>query len=177
MSQYDYYVINKEEELIEFEKGLYKTFSKISPDGWLMKNYQIIDNCRLRSYIPYDNLVIYKLLENNYVYGYVAVNVSYTDKTQFEKMGFKVADEDKDKRIADGLSMYEVENSKSKDSFKALLKFTDLFIEDLKRRNFDLLYIVCAENLRAMYTILGYDEIDSINLNNKKAFLFKLKIL
>ena len=51
-----------ENEVIEYEKALYNAFMDRNPNNWLVNNYELIDNCRFRSKIPY-KIKVFILLE------------------------------------------------------------------------------------------------------------------
>lgn len=51
----EFCIIEKEYDIIEYEKGLYKSFREKSFSGYRDKNYEIINGDRYRSHIPYEH--------------------------------------------------------------------------------------------------------------------------
>ena len=88
MENIEYCVLTDEKDIIEFEKGIYNAFKRTSPNGWLMTNYEIIDNCRLKSKnIPYSDMKIYAAINDS---GVLAVlNMNYNNKNQSIKLLIK----------------------------------------------------------------------------------------
>ena len=89
MSNIEYCILKSEEEIIEYEKGLYKAFVERDPNSWVSRNYEKIDNYRLRSkIIQYSDQDIFAAKYNKKIMAANSVNYNMTKKLQLEEMGF-----------------------------------------------------------------------------------------
>ena len=105
---YEFYILdtNSENDIVEYEKGLFKAFLKRSPGGWVSKHYTVIDNSRFRpKELSYIDLKVYGAKKNHVLIAASAVN--FNNKNCFyEKKGFKIPEDNKNMKIVEGLNMY-----------------------------------------------------------------------
>ena len=124
---YQFCILKTEEEFIEHEKEMFNSFSKINPDYWICRNYKHIDNCRFQSEIPYMDQLIFAIKLDNKIVAAVAVNLNQNNLMQFQKVGFLINPDDKNKKICEVLTFYKTDELSN-----------DLFIVFKKLRMFKL---------------------------------------
>ena len=177
MSEYEYCILdtNNEDELIEYEKELFDSFSKLDPDGWVMNNYQIINGNRLRSKtLTYEDIEVY--LVKNYCKILIGSSVNYNvnKKLQLEIMGFYL--DKKIKNFCEGLIFFTTEQAKNHDFLKISTNLFEFIKKKLLKKNIKTVYGTCSRKLKAMYSLLGYEVIDKLVVNNEKKLLMKLEM-
>ena len=76
-TDYQFCILTNKKDIIEYEKQLFNAFSKRSPDGWVMSNYEIIDGERLRSKcFTYEDQLISIVKHNDEIIAGNAVNLN-----------------------------------------------------------------------------------------------------
>ena len=174
MTDYKFCILKDNNEIIEYEKGLYKAYTKLTQSDWRKDNYKIIDGCRYKCNIPYSEQLIYAIKQNNKIMMALSVKVINTnDKMIIEKLGFSIDLEDKMKKICEGLDFYSFIRL-GLACFVLYTKFFNFFINDLKEKGFKVFYGTCEEKLKLFYKEIGFKFIDNIYLNGKKEYLLKI---
>lgn len=74
MEEYEFCILTDEKDIIEYEKKLYNDFSKRSPYRWIAKNHQMIDNCRLKSKISYEDQTVYGIKKEGQLIAGASIN-------------------------------------------------------------------------------------------------------
>ena len=80
MPDYEFCILKDNKDIIEYEKGLYKAFTKITLSEWREKNYKLIDGNRYKCNIEYEDQVLYAIKEDNKVVLALSVQVNFKDK-------------------------------------------------------------------------------------------------
>ncbi|OHD14910.1 MAG: hypothetical protein A2086_02390 [Spirochaetes bacterium GWD1_27_9] len=143
-------ILQTEEELIEFEKGLYEEFVEKEPNSWIVKNYEHIDGCRLKSTIPYEYQKIYAVKKDGKIIMAAALNMNNKIRLKIEEMGFTLTEEQKNINFCEGLSLYIVKDCKE-NPFDLDISLKKFYMEDLKKLGKTAIYGVCADKLLKLY--------------------------
>jgi hypothetical protein len=173
MENYEFCILKDEKDIIEYEKGLYDAFIKKDPDGWVSKNYDIINNCRLRSKISYSYQTIYAVKINDEIIACGAVNFN-PDMLQLEKMGFIIQKNISDK-ICEGINLF-ISRDMGDQTIGILGGLNSYIFDDLKKRGITIAYGTCSRKLKALYTIYGFEVIDRKIIEEDKKLLLRYLI-
>ena len=168
MKNYEFCILTNDEDIIEYEKGLYDSYSQKDADGWIFNNYEMIDNCRLKPNIDYKDLVVYGYKDKNKLIAGAAINYNMAGTLQLEQMGFKI--EKTDKKFCEGLNLFATIDM-SENLMLTVGDFHDLIVKDIKNRGVEIVYGTCEDEIKGMYSIFGWDIMYCINLENVKEFL------
>jgi len=168
MSKYEFCILTDDNDIIEYEKGLYQSYSQKDSDGWIFNNYKIIDNCRLQPNINYNDLVVYGYKDNDRLIAGSAINYNMNSKMQLEEMGFKI--ENKEKKFCEGINLFATVDM-TENLMLVVGDFHDMIVRDIKKRGVDFIYGTCEDKIKGMYSIFGWDILYSIELKNVKEFL------
>ena len=175
MPDYEFFILKDNKDIIEYEKGLYKAFTKITLSEWREKNYKLIDGNRYKCNIEYEDQVLYAIKEDNKVVLALSVQVNFKDKMLIEKLGFKLREEDKTKKICEGLDFFSFIKMGIK-SFEIYLNFFNFVLKDIREKGFKVIYGSCEEKLSLFYKEAGFNFIDSKDINGKKELLLRIKL-
>jgi len=150
---------------------LYEAFVKKDPNGWLVNNYEIIDECRFKPNIDYRDLIVFGIKNNGKLVAGATMNMNI-NKLQLKEMGFGI-DLKKYNEMCEGINFFIIENMKD----NLFLKIKQLFefgYSYLKKKKY--FFITCSEKLIKFYKLLGFEFIESRNINNEIKCLMLLKI-
>lgn len=171
MSEISFKVLDYEntKELLEYEKGLYKSFFETKHDKVKMqKNFIIKDGNRLIPLIPYEDLIIYQGYLDNKLVCANAINIS-TSTFDIENIGFSFSF---DKTKAEGLNMF-FQNVEGDKAIRIGNDFLDYVLIDLKKKGYDTLVSSCTKKLKALYLLFDFEVIDSKMIDGEEHFLLK----
>jgi hypothetical protein len=175
MANYEYCVLTTDDEIKEYEEGLYKAFILKNPDEWMKNNYLIIDNSRLRSKISYSSQEICAIKKDDRKIVCAASANFNKENLQFEQIGFKLPEKYKQKKFCEGLNMYNSEPYSSKTE-KIMRDFFNFIYKKAIEKNLDYMFATCTEKLKIFYLIYGYEIIDELELYGKKELFLKIDI-
>lgn len=174
-NEYKYCILNDAADILEYEKGLYRAFVERNPGSLKSKNY-ITDGDRLQLKIDDKDVMVYAIKQNDVIIAACAVDLANKEVTQFEEIGFEKSPEDGKKKIADCLAMY-IELGSDTDSFLAMgADFVNFIIDDLKKNNMEVWYATCPRTLKSLYTIMGFDVMNTIQIDNDKECLLRMEL-
>lgn len=168
---------NNEEELAKYEEELYRAFSKNDSNGWAMNNYLKINNCRLRSKLLsiYDQDFYIAINRNNSILLGATINYN-KQKLQYKQMGFKFDNHESD-QYCEGTIFFSNENEiKNYDFIKVATTFFNFIEQDIKMQDIYIVYGTCSRKLKAMYSLLGYEKIEKINIGDITKLLMRMKL-
>lgn len=166
---------NNEAEIVEYERGMYKAFSRNDANGWAMTNYELIDGDRLRSKkLPLDDQVFFVVRRaGGGIEIGAAMNFNHINQFQAEDMGFTL---DKDERTCEGLILFSDPDSERGDFVELAAGLFEYIIEHIKERGIEVVYCTCSRKIKAMYTLLGFEVADRIVVNDEKKLLMRMEI-
>lgn len=162
--------IYNEEEVIEFEKELYKGYSK-DKNGWIFKNYIKIGN-RLKHIFSYKDLLIYVAKRNGKIIGGMSGQLNPFNIFQVEMMGFNI---EKNNLTCEGLTIFVNDNFQKLDVINNLGK---LIVDDIIKRGFKKTYTSTNESFVNFHVfIFEWEEIEKKLIDNEFRFLLKKEII
>jgi hypothetical protein len=164
-------IVSEKNEIIEYERGLHKSFC--SYNGWLCRNYKKIGTDQIRSFIPYENQIVYALKVNNEPIAYMTANINIKEGTQLEKMGYQFPEKYKNNKAMEILNFY---NTKPVNGF-----FFGLLWNYLEReataRGFDAIYASCSKKMLKVYKrIFKFEEVGLVDLGDEMEHILKIKL-
>lgn len=174
ISKIKYLILKEEEDIIQFEKGLYNAFIIKTNSNWIKYNYEIINNCRLKPKRPYSEIVIYGIKNEGKIIGACSYNLNIGN-SDIEKMGFNIK-KLKLNYACESLNLFIDEVVNGEEYQKSAKKFFNYIHSDLADRNFERAYITCQENLELYHKAFGFTKIDSIILNGTKEILMVMDL-
>lgn len=178
MSEYSYEVLNlnNETDIIEYEKGLYNAFITKSPDGWISNYYLKVGNDRLRHpVLDFKDQAITVIRKNDKIIAASAQNINHQKYLELEKKGFSILEKDRGSRIADGLNSFVTDGEIPSDQFIDIYgSYTEFMLEDLKSRGITILYGTIYRKLKALFSMMGFETIEKLDVNGKKMYLQRL---
>ena len=165
--------VNNETDLLNFERLLYKSFQKDSPNGWIMNNYRFVENSRLLPTIPYKDVFIFIAKQNNQIVAGISGTLNMDNKLQLEEMGFSI--DKKKENICEGLNFY-ISKESSKNFMVVLNTFLDKIVSELKKRNINIIYSTCSKKLINFYELFGFETLAHVDINGEPEYLIKYSI-
>ena len=170
----EYKIMQNEEEIVEYEKGLYHAFMIRDPDGWVANNYKVINGNRLRSKsLSYSDLDVFAAKENDNIIAASSVNYNMNKKLQLEEMVFKI---EKRSDVCEGLIFFTTEEIVGEQFLEISGKLFTFALDLGRKKGIKVVYGTCSRKLKAMYTLIGWEVVDRINIDGLKK-LTKLKTL
>lgn len=163
--------LSNKNELIQYEKGLFKAFFETLPDTWIQEHYIKKENNRLVSYIPYDDLIIYQGYLADKLVCANAINITM-QQTQIQKLGFSYSP---DPKTVEGVHMY-IQNIQGENAIQIGDTFFNFVMSDLKKRDYQKLISSCTKKLKALYLLFDFEIIDEIMIGGEKEFLIQCDI-
>jgi hypothetical protein len=174
MANYEYCVLTTDDEIKEYEEGLYKAFVIKRPDKWIIENYIKVEEDRIRPKYSYDKIIIYAIKKDGKIISASAINYNTEINFQVEDIGFKIK---KDKNDCEGITFFILEDNSNIEMLTIVPKFNDFFINDLKIKGFKKMYMTCPEKLKNFYErAANMKVLGKQSLNNENEFLME-KIL
>jgi|GEM_PF-1695885 len=173
MKDYEFSILTNEKDIIEYEKKMYSVYQKKNPDSWVLKHGEIIDNCRLRPKIEYDKLIIYQGKYKGELFAGVKANFDHLN-FQFERMGFVIPKEDKNKKICEGINYFILDNISDQNLiFNLSERFSIDFLKNIKEKGFQIKFGTCLKKIKIIYLRMGYNFIDQKEINNNTQIFIK----
>ncbi|MCP4134206.1 MAG: hypothetical protein GY754_24750 [bacterium] len=174
MDGYQFCILEDEVDYIEYEKGLFSVFRASSPDGFLMKNYQVIEDCRLKPYFSYSDLVIYAIKKDEEIVTAMAFNLNINQELQLEKMKFNIDNRKSGVDYCEGINFFSTleKYERTLERFGILVKWGNFAFEDLKKRGINRWFGSCDEKLMNFYKVLKCEFIGEIDLDGITEHLF-----
>lgn len=169
-------LLKSQTELVEYERALYREFTRKNPHNWLCRNYLLIEGDRYRSPIPYSAQSIYGINQKSKLISAVAINFDTDNQMQFEAVGFNLELELTNCNYCEVLTFF-IGQDKHHNYFKIIEHLKQVVITDLKARNIAFGLANCTKNLLPLYLRMGWSVVDRKMLENKTKYLIKFEIL
>lgn len=176
MGDYNFLVLKEmkkvfdRELLLSYERCLYQAFLD---NSWAMENFVIIDGCRMRPPVNYDDVLICCATRKGEVVSGLAFHVNPDSRFQAEMMGFEL--ERAGRRIAEGLSFFTTEKLGA-DFLKIFGSFMNLVNYRLNNIKIEAIYTTSCKRLTAFYRFFNFNPVNSIMLNGEEKFLLKFTV-
>lgn len=169
-STINYCKVKDEYDIIEYEKALYDAFMDRNPNNWLVKNYELIDNCRFKSKIQYKDQGVYIVKKNKKIVMGIAINYNMNRLLQLEEIGFEICKSDE---ICEGLLFFSNEKElKGENFFIIVSKLFNLAKNDFYKKKIKRVFSTCSKNLLNMYQLFDFFPIQKkITCNNEEKYL------
>lgn len=150
------------EDVIEYEKGLYRAFTTKNPASEHIKNWELVGNDRYRSKLPYQDLTIYLIRVEDKIAGGAAINFNPEHKFEVENFGFTLSPQIRNMKIADGLSLYILEEYIDTNFMAVFNDLCDFILLDLKKKKIDYWYGNSIKKTKALYILMGFEVVDNM---------------
>lgn len=162
--------IDSVQELCAFEEALFKAFNTKNPNNWLCNNYLLIDGCKYRSTIPYEDQIIYGIIDKNVVEAAIALNHNTSQNTQIEALGFQL-----DHEILNLYKWGEILNLFSNlNRFSQIMELIRKCKEIANDYRFDFILTTSSQNMLPMYKRFGCEIIEEQMINGEMKYLLLL---
>lgn len=162
--------IDNEEDVIEFEKALYKEFMERNPDSWITKNYIKIDNCRFKIPMDYNDLGIYVVKKKKIIMS-VALNFNMNITLLLEKKGF--TNLYKDNETAEGILFFSVQSELKRLNFFKIAE--NLFImakkDYTKKKLIKRIFLTCTKEFLNLYKLMNFQPVWKIVRDGEEKYL------
>ncbi|MBE9048358.1 hypothetical protein IQ255_28890 [Pleurocapsales cyanobacterium LEGE 10410] len=168
-------LLKSETEIIEYERALYREFTRKNPHNWLCRNYLLIDGDRYRASIPYSNQSIYGIYRGTELISAVAIGFNTGCQMQFEAVGFSLEPELTNCNYCEVLTFF-IAQDKHHNYFQIIKHLKQVVITDLKARNIAFGLANCTKNLLPLYLRMGWNIIEQKTLEKKTKYLIKFGI-
>ena len=170
-SNYEFCILDNENELKEYEKALFEAYSKKAPED--LKYFDIIDECRLRPKITYDKMIVYAGKYEGKIFTGTKICID-EKKYQFKDLGFDIPEEDKQKKHCEGINYFIVDNIfKPEIIYNFSEKFANDYLKDVKKKGFQIKYGTCIKRLKIIYLRMGYSFIGEKVIDNNLIYFTK----
>lgn len=156
-----------------YESSLYEAFVLKDKSGWIATHYQIIDDSRLRSRVPYKDQIIYFAEINNKIVCAGAMNFNYNAKLQLEDMGFKIQ---KNEPLCEGLTFFATDDIQGEIVMNLFSKITLLFEDEMRNKNINISYLTCARKVKALYSLNGFKKVAVKEIDGIKKYLMMIDL-
>jgi hypothetical protein len=147
------YIASTDEEIIEYEKCLFRAFviRGKNYNFWIKSKYLKSGKNRLKPYISYNDLLIFIIKNDDKIMATRVFNMNMNN-TQIERIGFKV---NLDKRnTCEAIHMFSLEENSIQSL--VLIKMMNRFIKNyLININIKKIYGICFRKHLKMYKVLG----------------------
>lgn len=162
---------NNETDLLDYEKGLFESFSS---NEWFAENYLIYGD-RMKPFIPYDNILTYIIKHDGGILAALSVNIGLTECCIIEKRGYDLSNY-KDKTGAiEGLTLFLRDTKLNRFELGSLI--TNRVFSDLKERGYTFLYDSMEKRVSRLYTKLyGFELLDTFNVGSVEYALLEKKL-
>ncbi len=159
------------EDYIEFEKGIFDSFSKRNPSNWITRNYEFIDGCRYKPKIDYKDQRVYLVKENTKLIAGFSVNLNLNQRTQLEDIGFELESSERVESSCEALILFTLRNTNIS-PFEVMLTSREYIVDDMKKIGIKKIWGTCSHNLLNFYTKFGFELVEEkINYENEKKYL------
>lgn len=171
---YTFKLLNSDQEITDFERLLFATFSNLNPNNWLCQNYQLIDNNRYRAPFNYKYQLLFGAFSNETMVAGTALNTNTSDTMQLEKVGFNVS---RQTLLSSG-NFYEILNLGSREkNLKLLHQLRQYTFSHLKQRHVDYLVTTSSNNTLPFYRRYGCTIMESkTTQTGEKKYLLRLNV-
>ena len=168
--EYQYQILNieNENEICEYEKILFKTYTV---NKNILMDYYEIKNERMKlKNISYNDLINYVTKFDNKIIAGMTMHINSENEFILEKMGFKI---DRNSIVCEGLTTF-VDERYEKDKMEILFKLSDLLIYDIKNRGFKIVYGTTPAKYKNLHALLFNAEIiECKRINGENRALIK----
>lgn len=169
--QETYGLLTDEQDIVDYEKGLYDAFMVRTDGNWIKQQYKTVNGDRLQPNKSYSDLLIYGLKTNGNLMGAICVNLNM-ENIELERMGFDLSGIDK-RRSCEILHTYVNEGVAGE---QYVNKFSGYVFTEMKKNGYSYLYGSCLKELELMHRFIGFKPIASILLNGEEEILLEYNL-
>lgn len=162
-------LVEKKEDIIEYEKALYRNFKPIYPE-YAEEFFTEIDGIRLKPLTPYEDQLIYGVYRDKELISAGSYCIKLQKDFEIEKMGFKI---DKTENVCEGLHFYSEITQKAEFNLEIYRSLAFKSFKDLLSRGINTIYSSCTKNRLIMYKFIGFEIIDKIEYTGETEYLIK----
>ena len=171
------YLLQSEAEIIEYEKALYREFTRKNPHNWLCRNYLLIENNRYKSPIPYSSQSVYGIYRESNLISAAAINFDTHRQMQFEAVGFSRDRSSIDCNFCEVLTFFICQEKHLNFNYlKIIARLKEVILTDLKNKNISFGLANCTENLLPLYLRTGWTIASQKTLEGTTKYLIEYKI-
>lgn len=169
---------SNEAEVLEYEKGLYQGYAVNAKNQWLIDNYEIIDNERMRPNISYDDMTIILIKDksNGAICGAGSLNYNLNN-LQIEQIGLTLPDKDSLPKYCEALNYFLLDTINGEYYLQLLIKAFNFTVNYLKKEGFKIFFSKCERKLLPMWDVMGMDVVGEPQIvAGDECFLLSLNI-
>ena len=175
INNYEFYILDTDDnnQIIEYEKKFYEAHIRKFPNSWAINNMQIIDGCRLKPNIPYDNLELIAVRVDGELIAGIKANF---DKNNFQlyEMGFNINDNDKKRNTCEGMNFFALSDDYDQLEFFNLMEtFSQYYMEQLEKKGIEVIYGTTRKRTKIIYLRMGFEIIDELDIEGEKQYLIR----
>ena len=174
----EYRLLQSETEIAEYERALYREFTRKNPHNWLCRNYLLIENNRYRSPISYSTQSVYGIYQRGKLKSAVAINFDSSSQMQFEAVGFNFDRESVDGNFCEILTFFICQDEDSNANYFTIIAcFKRFIMAELKNKNISFALANCTHNLLPLYLKTGWTIMSQRIIGSLKKYLIKYEII
>lgn len=156
--------------LVEYENRLYDAFVN---NRWVMDNFEIINGCRMRPPVRYEDVIICCAMREGIIVSGLALHTNPDSLFQAEIMGFDI---DKTaKRAAEGLSFF-MSDKLGVDLFQIFDNFMEIVYNKLESISIEAIYTTGSKRLATFYKIFRFKQLQNIVVDGEEKFLLERSV-
>lgn len=159
--------VSDEKRLIEYENRLYEAFTD---NKWVMDNFEIINGCRMRPPVRYDDVMICCAIKEDKIVSGLALHTNPENIFQAEIMGFDI--DKRAKRAAEGLTFF-MSDKLGVDLFQIFDNFMDLVYKKLESISIEAIYTTGSKRLASFYKVFRFKQLQNIIVDGEEKYLLE----
>lgn len=162
--------VSDEKLLIEYESRLYNAFTG---NKWVMDNFEIINGCRMRPPVRYEDVIICCAIKGDKIVSGLALHTNPENLFQAEIMGFEI--DKKAKRAAEGLTFF-MSDKLGVDLFKIFDNFMEIVYKKLESISIEAIYTTGSKRLATFYKMFRFKQLQNIIVDGEEKYLLELPV-
>lgn len=172
--QYDFCVIEHNDDILEYEKCLYDAFVIRTNNPVSLENCTIVDDCRLVLNQGYDNLKIIGLKRDGQLKLALTLNKAVDRPLQLEKIGFS-------RKLfkppyCEGFKFFIKPELNGPDFIFLYKKVFSFMVEMLNKEQISYVYSTCEPRLKRFYERIGFNILEERETGIGKRYLLELDV-
>jgi hypothetical protein len=173
----EYRLLQSKAEIADYERALYREFTKKNPHNWLCRNYLLIENNRYRSPISYSTQSVYGMYQREKLKSAVAINFDTNSQMQFEAVGFSFNKESVDGDFCEVLTFFICQDDNfNANYFRLIACFKQFVVTDLRNKNISFGLANCTSNFLPLYLKTGWSITSTKTIEGVDKYLIKYNI-
>lgn len=162
-------IIEKQNDIIEYEKALYRNFKTNYPE-YAEEFFSEIGGDRLQPLVPYEDQLIYGVYKDGDLICAGSYCINLQKELEIEKMGFKI---EKAENVCEGLHFYSEATQKAEFNLEIYRTMALKSFKELLNRGINTIYSSCDRKRLIMYKFIGFEVIDEIEYTGETEYLIK----